>query len=72
MLFFHYAAFRHNRNITTKQLLKHIGEKYIGNRAGRVEPRAIKRRRNDYPLLMKLRDVARKEIRKNGHPKKLK
>jgi hypothetical protein len=67
-----FSAFRINRNITTKQLLKRISEKYIGNRAGRVEPRAIKRRRNDYPLLMKLRDVAREGIRKNGHPKKLK
>ncbi|MCK9372669.1 MAG: IS4 family transposase [Sulfuricurvum sp.] len=66
------SAFRNNCKITTKQLLRRIGEKYIGNRAGRVEPRAIKRRRNDYPLLMKLRDVAREEILKNGHPKKLK
>jgi len=65
-------AFSSNSNITTKQLLRRIGEKYIGNRSGRVEPRAIKRRRNDYPLLMKLRVVAREEIRQNGHAKKAK
>ena len=64
--------FAFSNNISTKQLLRRIGEKHIGNRSGRVEPRAIKRRRNDYPLLMKLRDVAREEIRQNGHAKKAK
>lgn len=65
-------AFSNNNNVSIKQLLRRISEKHIGNRAGRVEPRAIKRRRNDYPLLMKLRNAAKEEIRKNGHPKKLK
>jgi len=55
-----------------KKLLALIGEKIIGNRGGRIEPRAIKRRHNDFPLLMKTRDVAREEIRLNGHPKKVK
>lgn len=45
---------------------------YLGNRAGRIEPRAVKRRPKPFPLLMKPRDEARAEIRKNGHPKKLK
>ena len=53
-------------------LLLLIGKRCIGNREGRVEPRAIKRRHNDYPLLMKLRHIAQNEIRQNGHPKKLK
>lgn len=53
-------------------LLKLIGKKRIGNRPERIEPRAIKKRHNDYPLLMKPRNIAREEIKRNGHPKKLK
>jgi hypothetical protein len=55
-----------------KKILSLIGQKVIGNREGRIEPRAIKRRHNDFPLLMKHRDIAREEIKQNGHPKKLK
>ena len=47
-----------------------MGKNVIGNRGGRIEPRAIKKRHNAYPLLMKTRDVSRDEVRKNGHPKK--
>jgi hypothetical protein len=49
-----------------------IGQRKIGNRLGRVEPRAIKRRPKPYPLLMKTRATAQEEIRLYGHPKKLK
>jgi hypothetical protein len=49
-----------------------MGQKKIGNRAGRIEPRAVKRRPKAYPLLTKSRVQAREEVRKNGHPKKLK
>ena len=49
-----------------------VAQKRVRNRPGRVEPRALKRRRNTFPLLTKSRDLARAEIRKNGHPKKLK
>lgn len=55
-----------------EKLLFLIGKKIIGNRSGRIEPRAIKRRHNDFPLLMKPRSIAKEEVRKNGHPKKLK
>ena len=55
-----------------KKILYLIGQKVIGNREGRIEPRAIKRRHNDFPLLMKTRNIKREEIRLNGHPKKLK
>ncbi len=55
-----------------KKLLYLIGKKIIGNREGRIEPRAIKKRHNGYPLLMKPRKIAQEEIIKNGHPKKLK
>lgn len=49
-----------------------MAQKKIGNRSGRIEPRAIKRRPKAYPLLMKPRAQAREDVRKNGHPKKLK
>ncbi len=49
-----------------------VASKIVGNRSGRIEPRAVKRRHNNMPRLMKQRHVAREEIRKNGHPKKLK
>lgn len=49
-----------------------MSEKRVGNRPGRIEPRAVKRRPKPFPLLTKLRSEAREDIRKNGHPKKLK
>jgi hypothetical protein len=49
-----------------------IAQQRVGNRPGRIEPRAIKRRPKPFPLLTKPRHQAREEIRKNGHPKKLK
>lgn len=49
-----------------------IAEQRVGNRYGRVEPRAVKKRPKPYPRLMKPRGQARDEIRKYGHPKKLK
>jgi hypothetical protein len=55
-----------------KNLLYLIGKKVIGNRGGRIEPRAIKKRHNDFPLLMKARKIVQAETRKNGHPKKVK
>lgn len=42
----------------------------VGNRPGRIEPRAKKRRSSAYTLLMVPREVARENIRKNGHPPK--
>lgn len=57
-------------NIT--QLLALVAEQSIGNRPGRIEPRAIKRRPKPYPLLTKTRDLAREQVKKYGHPKKLK
>jgi Transposase DDE domain len=49
-----------------------IAQVTVGNRSGRMEPRAVKRRPKPFPLLMKPRIQARDEIRRNGHPKKLK
>ena len=49
-----------------------IAQRKIGNRPDRIEPRAVKRRPKPFSLLMKPREEARAEIRKNGHPKKVK
>jgi len=49
-----------------------IAQRRIGNRSGRIEPRAVKRRPKPFPLLTKPRKEARAEIKKNGHPKKAK
>jgi hypothetical protein len=53
-------------------LLTIMAQQRVGNRPGRIEPRALKRRPKAYPMLMKLRPEAREIVRKNGHPKKLK
>ena len=47
-----------------------IAQFTIGNRPGRIEPRAVKRRPKPFPLLMKPRREAQAEIRKNGLQKK--
>lgn len=54
------------------ELLLLISQQIVGDRPGRIEPRAIKRRAKPYPLLMKPRTEARDEVRRNGHPKKAK
>ncbi len=43
-------------------LLLMIGAHLVGDRPGRAEPRARKRRSNQYPLLMQPRDEARKKL----------
>lgn len=53
-------------------LLVMIAEKRVGNRGGRVEPRALKRRQRPYPLLTQDRHTARQKIQRHGHPKKIK
>lgn len=55
-----------------KKLLALVAEQSVGNRPGRIEPRAIKRRPKPYPLLTKTRVLAREQVMKYGHPKKLK
>lgn len=49
-----------------------IAQHRVGNRPGRIEPRAIKRRSGSYPLLTQTRELARERIRKHGHPPKVK
>jgi len=49
-----------------------MAQQRVGNRPGRIEPRAVKRRPKAYPLLVVPRPQARENVRKFGHPKKLK
>jgi len=49
-----------------------IAQQRVGERPGRIEPRALKGRPSLYPLLTKPRATARAHIRKHGHPRKLK
>jgi len=49
-----------------------IAQRRVGNRSGRIEPRALKYRGKMYPKLMQQRAIAQEEVRKNGHTKKLK
>lgn len=49
-----------------------IAEQRVGNRPGRIEPRAVKRRPKPFPLLVKPRAIAREEVRAHGHPRKVK
>ncbi|MGP1667310.1 MAG: IS4 family transposase [Rhodanobacter sp.] len=53
-------------------LLALVAEQTVGNRPGRIEPRAIKRRPKPYPLLTQTRAAAREQVQKYGHPKKIK
>lgn len=60
------------RNESLQGLLLLIAQQRVGNRAGRAEPRALKRRPKPYPLLTRTRKSARAEIKKSGHPKRAK
>jgi hypothetical protein len=53
----------------TAAFLALAAERTVGNRPGRIEPRAIKRRRKPYPLLTQTRSIAQEKVRKFGHPK---
>jgi len=49
-----------------------IAEQRVGNRPGRIEPRATKRRPKPFPLLTEARAIAREKVRMYGHPRKIK
>lgn len=53
-------------------LFKMMAQQRVGNRPGRIEPRAVKRRPKAFPLLTKPRLQAREHVSEYGHPKKLK
>ena len=62
--------FLSNANEDTATLFLLIAGIRVGNRPGRLEPRAVKRRPKPFPLLDKPRCEAREEVRKHGHAKK--
>ncbi len=66
----HYAHSSDEESIHLLMVL--ITQSRVGNRPGRIEPRAIKRRPKPYSLLMKKRRDAQQEITRHGHPEKLK
>lgn len=49
-----------------------IAQQKVGDRPGRIEPRAIKRRPKPFPLLTVPRDLAQVHVARHGHPRKLK
>jgi hypothetical protein len=53
-------------------LLVLIAQQRVGQRPGRVEPRALKRRPKPYPLLNLPRHLARQQVLEHGHPKNVK
>jgi hypothetical protein len=53
-------------------LLALMAQRRVGLRPRRIEPRALKRRPRNFPLLMQPRRLAREDARINGHPKKAK
>jgi len=55
----------------TDKLLALVAEQSVGNRPGRIESRAVKRRPKPYPLLTKTRALAKEQVKKHGHPKKI-
>jgi hypothetical protein len=48
-----------------------LAEQRVGNRPGRIEPRALKRRQKPYSRLMLPRPLAREKIRLHGYPGKI-
>jgi hypothetical protein len=48
-----------------------IAHKRVGNRPGRIEPRAVKQRPKPFPRLQTTRRRARRDIKLRGRPKKL-
>jgi Transposase DDE domain len=59
-----------DRKLST--LLTLIAQRRVGQRPGRIEPRAVKRRPKPYKLLMQPRPVAREFVRAHGHPVRVK
>ena len=59
-------------NASMDDLFALIAQQRVGDRPGRVEPRAIKRRPKPFPLLTTPRPLAQAHVRKHGRPAKLK
>ncbi len=70
LLYRQYAPYLDENNLDF--LFQMMAQQRVGNRPGRIEPRAVKRRPKPYPVLTKTRDEARATVKKFGHPRKLK
>jgi len=55
-----------------EKIMHLMAQQKVGQRPGKIGPRAVKRRPKTYPLLMIFREDARRNVEKNGHPEKLK
>lgn len=53
-----------------REMLALIADPRVGLRQGPIEPRALKRRANTYPLMMQPREPARAQVREHGHQRK--
>jgi hypothetical protein len=62
-----WTAHRGTRRVDPATLFKLIGQRSVGNRPGRIEPRARKRRPKPYPWLKIPRLEAREHVRAYGH-----
>jgi hypothetical protein len=63
----------HRRTMRNEvELLVLVAQRRVGRRTGRTEPRAVKRRPKAYPLLTQPRAAAREQVRKHGHPGRVK
>lgn len=71
-----WSIWMHRRQSATEQQLQVLfilmAQQRVGNRPGRIEPRAVKRRPKAYPLLTKPRQEARQQVLEFGHAKKVK
>lgn len=61
----HYLAYLEG---SAWDLLRLIAKQRVGQRPGRIEPRAVKRRPKPFPFLTEQRDLAREKLRRHGHP----
>ncbi len=61
---------KRTREVLIKTELQNVASQKVGNRPGRVEPRAVKRRPKPYPLLTMLRRKAQALLRKGIDPYK--
>ena len=56
-----------NPDELVRQILRCISQCRVGNRPGRFEPRCVKRRRDQYKLMMKPRDKLRQRLGKGDN-----
>jgi hypothetical protein len=58
--------------VIDEEMLRLLARRQVGNRSGRIEPRAVKRKPKAYSLLMIPRAQASQAVMRKDHPKKMK